>query len=179
MCQNKYRSTSDRTVKPKGVFELDSTTTTTTILANVNKVQTLRCDFYEQWNTNGNCVPEGYIEEAYYDGNFHKGNPYYNTYNEDWHDHLNVIWCNNQGAPQIPQAQQQGISSQLEEALDQFMKSTQLSFEKVGKNQESMFKNQLEMTKNQDTIGNDQLESLHKKLRNSNWSIVSMNGSTR
>lgn len=39
--------------------------------------------------------------------------------------------------------------SPLDEALTNFMKANQTSFEEIGKNQEVMFKTQMEMTKNQ------------------------------
>lgn len=61
---------------------------------------------------------------------------------------LNVEWINNQGTPQAPkisQAQQQGKSSQLEEALAKFLKVTQTSFEHVRKTQVEMFKTQRKM----------------------------------
>lgn len=71
MCHNDYRS-SDRIVKQKNVLELDSNTTllaqleviskqlsTYTLPASVSHVQTLRCDFCEEWHANGKCVPEG------------------------------------------------------------------------------------------------------------------------
>lgn len=62
---------------------------------NVNQAQALRCEFYEQGHTNGNCIPEGFTEEAQYANNYPKGNPYSNTYNQVWKYHLNLKWSNN------------------------------------------------------------------------------------
>lgn len=86
----------------------------------------------------------------YYAINFQKGNPYSNTYNACWNDHLNVKWSNNQGhaqAPQVPQAPQRRPSP-LEEAFIDFIKVTQACFEQVGRNQEAMSKNHDTMSKN-------------------------------
>jgi hypothetical protein len=60
-----------------------------------------------------------------YVANYHKLNPYSNTYNSGWKDHLNLKWENKEAT----QNSAQSNPSHLEEALTQFIKLTQSNFE--------------------------------------------------
>lgn len=108
MCQNDYRS-SERAMKQKGLHEVDLNTSllaqiealskylvaTQLDQANISQIQTLRCEFYGEGHSNGNCTLEVESSEIHH-ANFQKNNPYFNTYNPGWKDHLNFKWRNNQ-----------------------------------------------------------------------------------
>lgn len=54
----------------------------------MSQIQTLKYDFYGEVHANGNCKIEFESAEVHY-ANFQKNNPYSNTYNPGWKDHLN------------------------------------------------------------------------------------------
>ncbi|XP_050909789.1 uncharacterized protein LOC127123629 [Lathyrus oleraceus] len=166
MCMNEYCSKIKRSVKieimgtPKGMLVVD---THTAILAkikllnkklaennlgkdNVSQVQALTCDFCGGEHANERCYLEGSGEEVQFT-NFWKNNPYSNTYNPGWQDHPNFYWRNNQnssanqGMQQGQQASFQRKPSQLEEIVQNFIKVTQISFDMVNKNHETMSRN--------------------------------------
>lgn len=112
---NDYCSKSERSVKletsgtPKGMLTVD---TYTALLAqiellnkhltegnlnksNVSQVQALKYEFCVGGHENRRCSLERVSEEAQF-ANFQKNNPYSNTYNSGWKDHLNFRWSNNQ-----------------------------------------------------------------------------------
>lgn len=107
--------------------------------------------------------------------NYQKNNPYSNTYNHDWKDHPNFKWSNNQtlnsnqGVQQVPQAPSRKPSP-LEEALANFMKSTQTSFKQVGKTQKDMFETQREMAKIQYTMS----KNIKASIKNLEMQIVQL-----
>ena len=100
--------------------------------AQIQQVTAPKCDFCGEGHANGECVPEGVTEEAYYMGNCQKGNPYSNTYNPAWAQHSNLNYSNNNTLNPIlpnPALQQQRKSSAFEEAMTSFVKMTQTNFQ--------------------------------------------------
>lgn len=107
MCLNEYHSKSERSVKneivgtPRGMLVVDSHTALLAQIkllnkkiaksgiskANVRHVQPFRFDYYGGGHANRRCYLEESSEEAQF-SNFHKNNPYSNTYNPGWKDHL-------------------------------------------------------------------------------------------
>lgn len=176
MCMNEYHSKSERLFRletvgtPKSMLPLDTHTALLAQIellnkkiaesrlgrANVSQVHALRCDFFGGEHANGRCSLEGTREEVQL-SNFQKNKSYSNTYNLCWKDHPNFRWSNNQnpnasqGMQQSQQAPFQRKSSQLEKTLQNFIKVTQSSFDKVNKNHEIISRNHDASIKNFET----------------------------
>lgn len=86
----------------------------------------MRCDFFGEVHTNGECIPKGGSKEANYMGKYKKGNPYSNTYNLGWAQHPNLKYLNNNTLNTlIPSPQKHRKPLVLEESLTCFVKSAQ------------------------------------------------------
>jgi len=122
MTQNKYRANAEK--KKRGVYGVSDTTSILANQAAMNKqiealtkefqgfslankqqqVAAVRCDLCGDGHENGECVPEGFSEEANY-VNYQRQNPYYN---QGFNKHPNLCYSNNNTLnPLIPNPQQQ------------------------------------------------------------------------
>jgi len=100
----------------------------------VQQPQVLRCEFCGEGHANGECVPERVSEEASYMRNYQKENPYSNTYKMGWTQNPNVKYSNNNTLNPITYSSQQQPQTKpiaLEEALTNFIKSTQTNFQEI------------------------------------------------
>jgi hypothetical protein len=154
MAANEYRVDAEK--KKRGVFGVSDQTAILANQATMNKqletltkefhgftmtnkqqqVAAIRCDLCGEGHTNGECVPEGYSEEANY-VNYQKPNPYYNL---GYNKHPNLSYSsNNTLNPLLPNHQQQQPRkpSGLEETMINFMKMTPGNFEEMKKSQEA------------------------------------------
>jgi len=159
MAINEYRA--DVRKKERGVFGVSDHTSILANQASMNKqlvtltkefhgftmankpqqVAAIKYDLCGEGHANGECVPEGYSEEANYMGNYQNPNHYYNP---GFNKHPNLSYSNNNTLNPLlpnPQQQQQRKSSALEETMASFMKMTQSNFENIMKSQEAERKN--------------------------------------
>jgi hypothetical protein len=119
---------------------------TSTPSTQVNQVQGLRCDFFDQAHENGECMPKG-SEEAKYMANFRKTNPYNQGWGGDQHQQQHLP--------------QQSHASPLEDTLTQFIKMTQINFETMRINQEASNENHKASIKNLEV----QIGQLSKQIK--------------
>ena len=121
MAQNEYHDNAEK--KKKGVYGVSDTTSILANQAAMNKqiealtkefqgfsltnkqqVAAVRCDLCGEGHANGECVPEGFSEEANY-VNFQRQNHYYNP---GFNKHPNLSYSNNNTInPLLPNPQQQ------------------------------------------------------------------------
>ncbi|MCH92290.1 hypothetical protein A2U01_0013227, partial [Trifolium medium] len=174
MAQNEYRAQNDRGAKKKGgVLELDTQSAllaqqklmtnqmeamlkllsnSQTPTAQVNKVESSKCDFCLQDHPNGGCFPER-SEEAKYLANFRKSYP---------NNNLGSGWGSTQGQG----SSQPRPPSRMEETLTQFMQMTQGNFEAMKTSQETSNKNHEASIKNLE-VQMGQLSRQFSSLQNS------------
>jgi len=159
MASNEYRVDAEK--KKRGVFGVSDHTAILANQAAMNKqletltkefhgftmankqqqVAAIRCDLCGEGHANGECVPEGFSEEANYVSNYQKPNTYYNP---GFNKHHNLIYSNNNTLnPLLPNPQQQHPRkpSAIEETMINFMKMNQGNFEEIKKSQGAERKN--------------------------------------
>lgn len=149
MVQNEYRALIDKGANNKGILKLHNQSTLMAcqkltiaqfealtkqlnasylVQAKSQQVEVLRCELYGVGHNNAECVFEEEFEQVNYIGNYQKENPFSNTYNPTWKDHLSLKWINNLGQDSF-QNQQSRKPSQLEETFTQFTRITQNSIQ--------------------------------------------------
>ncbi|KAI5436734.1 hypothetical protein KIW84_023012 [Lathyrus oleraceus] len=115
-------------------------------------IRALQCDFCGETLANGHCVPDGYVAEAHYAGNYQDPDPYTITYNP-WRDYP------------LPRK-----SSLIEETMNQFMLA-QSNLEGINSNVEASNKN-IEASMKNIEASNKNIEASMKNTEKSNWEVI-------